>query len=108
MTTVIERTAGHYEVQKTSYGEAYVWCPECIMVECQYCGERIVLTASASTCGCGADYAVLIQEEELVASRRASEEASHPWEEEYHQWREKQGEYLLSESHHWLEWRRIE
>ena len=27
MTTLIECTEGHYEVHKTSYGEAYVWCP---------------------------------------------------------------------------------
>ena len=26
MTTMIECTEGHYEVQRTSYGEAYVWC----------------------------------------------------------------------------------
>ena len=25
---MIEGAEGHYEVQKTSYGEAYVWCPE--------------------------------------------------------------------------------
>jgi hypothetical protein len=84
MTAVIERTAGHYEAQRTSYGEAYVWCPECVVVECQYCGERLVLTTTVSTCGCGAAYAALVREE-LLASRRASEEASHPWEEEYHQ-----------------------
>ena len=50
MTTVIERTQGHYEVQETSYGKAYVWCPECVVVECD-CGERPILTASQSTCG---------------------------------------------------------
>ncbi len=44
MKTVIDCIEGHYEVQKTSYGEAYVWCPEHAVVECE-CGERPVLTA---------------------------------------------------------------
>jgi hypothetical protein len=105
MSTVIERTRGHYEVHETSYGEAYVWCPECVVLECD-CGERPVLTASQSTCGCGADHAALIREE--LASRRSSEEVSHPWDDEYHEWRKKQEEFLHSESHYWLEWRFIE
>jgi hypothetical protein len=105
MSTVIERTQGHYEVQETSYGEAFVWCPECVVVECD-CGERPVLSASQSTCGCGADHAALIGEE--LASRRSSEEGSHPLDDEYHEWRKKQEEFLHSESHHWLEWRFIE
>ena len=105
MTTVIERTKGHYEVHETSYGEAYVWCPECIMVECD-CGERPVLSASLTTCGCGADHAVLVWEE--LASKRLSEEVSHPLDDEYREWRKKQEEFLHSESHYWLEWRVIE
>jgi len=105
MTTVIERTQGHYEVQETSYGEAYVWCPECVVVECN-CGERPVLTASLSTCGCGADHAALVREE--LASRRSSEEVSHPLEDEYREWRKEQDEFLHSESHYSVEWRALD
>ena len=105
MTTVIERTQGHYEVQETSYGEAYIWCPECVVVECD-CGERPVLTASLSTCGCGAEHAALVREE--LASRLSSEEVSHPLEDEYREWRKMQDEFLHSESHYWAEWRVIE
>ncbi len=105
MPTVIERTQGHYEVQETSYGEAFVWCPECVVVECE-CGERAVLSTSQSTCGCGADHAYLIREE--LTSRRSSEEVSHPWDDKHHHWRKKQQEFLHSESHYWLEWRFIE
>jgi hypothetical protein len=94
MTTVVECTEGHYEVQRTSYGEAYVWCPECVVVECD-CGQRPVLSASETLCRCGADHAALISEE--LASRGLSEEASHPWEAEYQEWRRKQEEYPLSE-----------
>ena len=96
MTTMIERTEGHYEVQKSSYGEAYVWCPECVVVECD-CGERPVLSASETVCGCGTDHAALVRE--VLASRSAP----HPWDAEYHEWRKKQDEYLVSEETYWLE-----
>ena len=105
MSTVIEGTQGHYEVQETSYGEAFVWCPECVVVECD-CGERPILSASQSTCGCGADHADLIRGE--LASGCSSEEVAHPLEDEYGEWRKKQEEFLHSESHYWLEWRDIE
>jgi hypothetical protein len=105
MPTVIECTEGHYEVQKTLYGEIYVWCPEGVVVECD-CGERPVLSASETLCSCGADHAALVGEE--LSSRRSSEEASHPWDDEYHEWRRKQGEFLRSEYDYWLEWRVVE
>ena len=38
MTTVIDHVEGHYATQSMSYGKAYVWCPECVVVECD-CGE---------------------------------------------------------------------
>jgi hypothetical protein len=96
VTTMIERTEGHYEVQKSSYGEAYVWCPECVVVECD-CGERPVLSASGTICGCGTDHAALVRE--VLASRSAP----HPWDAEYHEWRKKQDEYLVSEETYWVE-----
>jgi hypothetical protein len=101
MTTAIKRTEGHYEVQKTSYGEAYVWCPECVMVECD-CGERPVLSASETVCSCGTDHAVLIRG--LLSASRAP----HPWDAEYREWREQQDEYLLSEEIYWLEQSRLD
>ena len=41
MTTVIECVEGHYEVEETSYGHAYVWRPQRAVVECD-CGEGFV------------------------------------------------------------------
>jgi hypothetical protein len=105
MTTMIESTKGHYEVQKTSYGEAYVWCPGCVVVECN-CGERLILSASETICSCGADHETLVGEE--LAHLRSSEEVPHPWDEEYREWRKKQDEYLRREYNDWLEWRVIE
>ena len=101
MTTMIECTEGHYEMQRTSYGGAYVWCPECVVVECE-CGERLVLRASETVCSCGADHAALVRE------ALASQEAPHPWDAEYDEWRKKQDEYVVSEETYWLELSRID
>jgi hypothetical protein len=105
MTAMIECTEGHYVVQRTSYGEAYVWCPECVVVQCD-CGERAVLSASETVCSCGADHAALVREE--LASRGVSDGASHPWEAEYQEWRKKQYEHLLSEETYQLELSRLD
>jgi hypothetical protein len=100
MPTVIECIEGHYKVQKTSYGESYVWCHEHVVVECD-CGQRLVLSASTTVCGCGVEHASLVREE--LASRRSSEECNCPWEAEYQEWRKKQDEFLRSEYNYWLE-----
>jgi hypothetical protein len=105
MTTMIECTEGHYKVQKTSYGAAYVWCPGCVVVECD-CGERPILTTSETLCWCGADHAALVRDE--LASRRSSDGISHPWDVEYDEWCKKQDEYLVSEETYWLELSRID
>ncbi len=105
MTKVIERTGGHYEVQKTSYGEAYVWCPACVVVECE-CGERLVLRASEAVCRCGADHAILVREE--LVTLPPSDGTSHPWDAEYHEWRKDHDEHRRAEDHDWMEWRIIE
>jgi hypothetical protein len=94
MTTVIECIEGHYEVEETSYGQAYIWRPEHIVVECD-CGERLVLSASETVCSCGVDHAALVRE--TLASRKVSYRAPHPWEAEYQEWRRKLKEYLVSE-----------
>ena len=99
MTTVIECVEGHYEVEHTSYGRAYIWRPEHIVVECD-CGERVVLSASETVCSCGVDHVALVREE--LVSQKVSDEAPHPWEAEYQEWRRKNA-YLLSEETYQLE-----
>jgi hypothetical protein len=106
MTTVIECQEGHYEVQQTSYGEAYVWHHECVVVECE-CGQRLVLSASQTLCSsCGTDHEALLRE--VLASRQASDGKSHPWDAEYDEWRKKQEEYLMSEETYELELSRLD
>jgi hypothetical protein len=101
MTTVIECTEGHYEVRETSYGEAYIWCSECVVVECD-CGQRLVLRTSETACSCGRDHATLIWK------MLATQSASHPWEAEYDRWRNKQAENLLSQDTYSLELTRLD
>ena len=45
---------------------------------------------------------------EELASRRPSEEVSHPLEDEYREWRNKHDEFLHSEFYDWVEWRALE
>jgi hypothetical protein len=94
MTTVVERTPGHYERREEPCGESYVWCGECVVVECG-CGRRLALTPSETACGCGADHADLIGE--VTASRRRSDVEPRPWRDEHPEWWEGQDDYLRSE-----------
>ncbi|CAN5652351.1 hypothetical protein BH24ACT21_BH24ACT21_13130 [soil metagenome] len=104
MATVIGQTGGHYEVEKVPYGKSYAWCPDCVVVQCD-CGERLELTALETTCGCGADHAVLVQGE--LESRVGSEEDPR-LKEEHDRWREKQDEYLRSEKDYRREFEALE
>lgn len=77
MATVVERIRGHYDVQEVDFGRVYRWCPERIVAECG-CGAKLVLTASAATCGrCGADLAPTIRAEPATGEPDA--ETLHPW-----------------------------
>ena len=103
MTTVIERTEGHYEVYELPYGKDYNWCPECVIVECE-CGERLSLTATETICECGADHTTLVYKE--LKSRPPSEETSST-NDECREWRNYEDEYLRSEQDYKQEWERM-
>jgi hypothetical protein len=105
MTTVIDHVEGHYETQRMSYGKAYVWCPECVVVECD-CGETLILTVSESVCRCGTDHEALVRE--TTAFGQPQDEATHPWDREYREWRERQDEHLRSEMLYQQELRAID
>ena len=61
MANVIEGAEGRYEVQDVEFGRVYKWQPERVMVECD-CGERIALSGSGITCGCGLDHTEVVRE----------------------------------------------
>ena len=76
MPTVTQRDAGRYEVQELEFGMVYKWRPERVIVECD-CGARLALTASSTTCDCGADYRALVREE--LSKGRLEDQVLHPW-----------------------------
>ena len=94
MTMVIDHIEGHYETQSMSCGQAYVWCPECVVVECD-CGETLILTASDSVCRCGTDHEALVRRNAAVG--QPLDETLHPWDHEFRELREKLHEYIRSE-----------
>jgi hypothetical protein len=76
VSTAVEHTEAHYEVWEVEFGRVYKWCPESVVVECE-CGERPVLTASETACGCGADHAATVCRE--LSAERSGDEVLHPW-----------------------------
>ena len=38
MSKIVERVAEHYDTQEAAFGRTYIWCPECVVVECK-CGK---------------------------------------------------------------------
>jgi hypothetical protein len=104
MATVIRQTEGHYEVEKVTYGRDYTWCPDCVVVQCD-CGERVELTVSEATCGCGVDHTSLVRDE-LGARKGAG--ADSCLEDEHDRWKEERDEYLRSEDDYRREFERLE
>ncbi len=76
MAQVIQRVEGRYEVQEVELGRVYRWRPGRVVVQCG-CGGRATLTSSETTCGCGADYAAVLDGQ--LAARPLEDEAVHPW-----------------------------
>jgi hypothetical protein len=70
-------TEAHYDVQEIEMDQVYTWRPESVVVECD-CGERLTLTATATTCGaCGSDHEAAVREG--LDGERLGDEAAHPW-----------------------------
>jgi hypothetical protein len=105
MTMVIDHVEGHYETQSMPYGKAYVWCPECFVVECD-CGRTLILTASESVCRCGTDHEAVVRGS--TAFGTLQHQTRHPWDREYQEWRERQDVYLRSEKLYQQEWSAID
>ncbi len=104
MATVIERTEGHYEVEKVPYGRDFNWCPDCVVVQCD-CGERLELTATEATCGCGADHAPLDRE---PSSSREGLGEDLLLKDEHRRWKAEQDDYLRSEDNYRQELKTLE
>lgn len=82
-------------MREVHYGRDYVWCPECVVVECD-CGKRVHFTGSGdSLCGCGRSHEGVVREE--LEARRMRGEGDAPWREEFNGAPEK------SEYRDWIE-----
>ena len=86
MTAVIEHVEGHYETHVVSYGQAYVWCPECVVAECSKCGKRTtykrsqIIGSEVISCECGNGNTARIREELVIQLVDEDYEAHHhPW-----------------------------
>ena len=84
---VIEHERGHYEVREVLYGKVYGWRPERLVFEC-HCGERHVSSGFELACACGAVYASVPGSE----GGSPEEGSSHPWLEDYEEWRREAGD----------------
>lgn len=74
---IVERVAGHYDVEEAEFGRVYRWRPASVVAEC-YCGNKPSLTISETTCRvCGTDLSEAVREE--LAAREARDEELHPW-----------------------------
>jgi hypothetical protein len=65
-------------------GRSYHWCPECVVVECDACGNRLTLKRSDLISSgfdreCGTDHAASIREEVVLQLIDEDYEAHHPW-----------------------------
>ena len=105
MTTLIDHVEGHYETHSMSYGQAYVWYPECVVIKCD-CGEMVILTVSEPVCRCGMDHEALVRETMAFGSQQY--ETLHPWDREYREWLERKDEFLRSEELYQQEWNDID
>ena len=74
---IVERVAAHYDVEEAGFGKVYRWCPANVVAEC-YCGDKINLTLSKTTCHvCGSDLSEAAREG--LSAQKARDEELHPW-----------------------------
>jgi hypothetical protein len=82
---VIERIAEHYDVQEVEFGKVYMWCPECVIMQCSKCGKSMTLTKSEligtePDCECGMGHTISAREEVAIKLLDEDYEAHHhPW-----------------------------
>ncbi len=83
---VIERIAGHYDVQEIPFGRAYHWSPEQVVLKCSKCSKRItykrseVVGSEVLRCECGKANTARIRGELSIQVLDETYEPYHrPW-----------------------------
>jgi hypothetical protein len=96
------RIEGHYEVEESRYGKAYVWIPAHALIECG-CGQVMDADEHHTICpNCGTDHSDLVRE---VAGRHLSDDVLHPWHRDYEEW--QRFKRNRKEYQEWLEQRAL-
>src|SRR4051812_40035968 len=83
---VIERKAGHYDVEEMPFGRDYRWSPEQVVLECSKCGKRMtrsrseIIGSEVTKCECGKVNTARAREELVILLLDVEYEAHHhPW-----------------------------
>ncbi len=87
---VLERIAGHYDVEEMEFGKVYKWVPTNAHIECD-CGQSFTVEgATATSCPkCGAEHTGVVKGQEDKPLRK--EEAYYPTHREYKAWMKDEG-----------------
>ncbi len=90
---VVERVAGHYNVEEVEFGKVYKWVPANAHIECD-CGQSFTVegaTAASSCPRCGTEHTVVV--EGLEDKPLTKEEAYYPTHREYEAWMKGEGSH---------------
>lgn len=97
MTNTIVRVEGRYEVSEAAFSRSYSWHSAYVTLECDR-GEKLTFSGASptSSCRCGTDHSVVIQELQ-EREGRLQDEVAHPWQ---HAAEEQVQEHLREEAAH--------
>ncbi len=97
MMRVAKDTEAHYETHEVPFGRSYKWHPEKMIIECE-CGEKLTIAgmSKGASCGCGADYATLIQDIQR-REENLQDDKIHPW---HHDSQSQADQHLKDEATH--------
>jgi hypothetical protein len=88
---VMERLAGHYDVEEVEFGRVYKWVPGSAQIECD-CGQSFTAEGATGACPrCGAEQAVVVKG--LGDKPLTEEEVYYPTHWEYEAWMKEEGRH---------------
>ena len=102
MATTKEYVEGHYEVEEVPFGKVYRWVPGHTLVECNDCGQPLIVDATATACPeCGTDFAAVARE--LEGRPLREDEAYYPEHQAYEEWLREEEAHPELKHYEWLE-----
>jgi hypothetical protein len=102
MTQIRERIEGHYEVEEVPYGRVYKWTVGHALVECENCGQLMIVDPAATACpDCGTDYAEVTRG--LEGKPLGKDETYYPERKAYEEWLREEETHPHLKHYEWLE-----